>query len=83
MRWSAPIDTGAILRRTICVLAIILSAAELAKAQGGDQGALLYRPAGGSFAKIVAPSDLVNGAKITAIAMPSPEQAWLATSSGL
>src|SRR5256886_621064 len=33
MRWSAPIDTGAILRRTLCVVAIVLSVVELVEAQ--------------------------------------------------
>ena len=33
MRWSAPIDTGAILRRAACVVAIVLGAGELVEAQ--------------------------------------------------
>ncbi|HEX2016729.1 MAG TPA: hypothetical protein VGN69_08545 [Solirubrobacteraceae bacterium] len=48
---------------------------------GGDQRTVLYRPAGGAFAAAAKPAAAVS-ATISAIAMPAPGHAWLATSSG-
>jgi hypothetical protein len=49
---------------------------------GGDARALLWRTAGGTFRNIATPSQASVGARFTAIALPSADQAWLATDAG-
>jgi hypothetical protein len=48
---------------------------------GGDGRVVLWRPAGGEFHAVTKPAAAVS-ATITGIAMPAPDQAWLATSTG-
>ena len=48
---------------------------------GGDDNTVLWRPAGGVFRAVTAPG-AGRDTRITGVAMPSPERAWLATSSG-
>ena len=48
---------------------------------GGERLALLWRPAGGRFRAIARP-DAAAAASISAVSMPAPGRAWIATSSG-
>ena len=49
---------------------------------GGEAMAMLWRPAGGPFQRIPSPPGGTS-ATITGIAMPAPDQAWIATDTGL
>src|SRR5581483_1844605 len=49
---------------------------------GGEHAVLMYRPAGGTFARITPPNDLFPTAEVTGISMPVPDRAWLVADSG-
>jgi hypothetical protein len=48
---------------------------------GGDRAALLWRPAHGPFRTIPAPA-IASSTQITAVALPAPDRAWIATDRG-
>ena len=48
---------------------------------GGDDGALLWRPAGGGFRTLPRPP-VATTARITGLSLPAPGRAWLVTSTG-
>jgi hypothetical protein len=49
---------------------------------GGDHFTLLWRPAGGALRQIQRPADAGRNAIVVGIAMPAPDRAYLASSTG-
>ena len=85
---SVRLDPAAVVcsaTRTDCPTTETLRAAAVAPdgaaLAGGDARSLIYRPAGGTF-RALGPPDLGKNVTITSITMPTPDQAWLATSTG-
>ncbi|MDX6651641.1 MAG: hypothetical protein QOJ38_422 [Solirubrobacterales bacterium] len=72
---AAPCGTG----RDLTAAAVAPDGSALV---GGEATVLLYRPAGGQFARIFGPSEIAPSAEITGIAMPTPDRAWVATNTG-
>jgi hypothetical protein len=48
---------------------------------GGDGATVVWRPSGGSFRRVTQPQ-LARSARITGIAMPRPDRAWLTADTG-
>jgi hypothetical protein len=87
---AVALDPGAVMcssDRSTCATTQTLRSAAVASdgsaLAGGDQRAVIWRPPGGNgrFIAVNSP-DVTKSAKITAISMPHPAQAWLATDTG-